>query len=236
MNKYCLDLFIVKVVNVCILTWPVDHTCAALFVYLFFFYVSVLVILVFDLWAQSASSAEMGSDWVPDHLTTTQNRSGLRLPAWVDVVWCCSFVGRRDWDESTCTGRPRKTGCGPSRTRNRSWRAPLKVGRRAAAVLPSPVGRQRKVTPGLTQTVSAFSPPSAENRLLPSEVRKDALELQKLLEFDDEGAEGRWCYYLLGTASSLLALFASCGSVASCLRRCQLPHGRWVQVGGSRRP
>lgn len=30
----------------------------------------------------------------------------------------------------------------------------------------------------------------AENRLIPTEVRKDALELQKLLEFDDEGGEG----------------------------------------------
>lgn len=30
----------------------------------------------------------------------------------------------------------------------------------------------------------------AENRLLPTEVRKEALELQKLLEFDDEGGEG----------------------------------------------
>ncbi|KAG7280019.1 hypothetical protein CRUP_013566 [Coryphaenoides rupestris] len=29
-----------------------------------------------------------------------------------------------------------------------------------------------------------------ENRLLPTEVRKDALQLQKLLEYDDEGAEG----------------------------------------------
>ncbi|KTG44149.1 hypothetical protein cypCar_00011301 [Cyprinus carpio] len=28
-----------------------------------------------------------------------------------------------------------------------------------------------------------------ENRLLPTEVRKEALELQKLLEFDDEGGE-----------------------------------------------
>ncbi|KAK0144557.1 U3 small nucleolar ribonucleoprotein IMP4 [Merluccius polli] len=30
-----------------------------------------------------------------------------------------------------------------------------------------------------------------ENRLLPTEVRKDALQLQKLLEYDDEGAEGK---------------------------------------------
>lgn len=29
-----------------------------------------------------------------------------------------------------------------------------------------------------------------ENRLIPTEVRKEALELQKLLEFDDEGGEG----------------------------------------------
>lgn len=30
----------------------------------------------------------------------------------------------------------------------------------------------------------------AENRLLPTEVRKDALQLQTLLEYDDEGGEG----------------------------------------------
>jgi len=30
----------------------------------------------------------------------------------------------------------------------------------------------------------------AENHILPTEVRKEALELQKLLEFDDEGGEG----------------------------------------------
>ena len=30
-----------------------------------------------------------------------------------------------------------------------------------------------------------------DNRLLPTEVRKDALQLQKLLEYDDEGAEGQ---------------------------------------------
>lgn len=29
-----------------------------------------------------------------------------------------------------------------------------------------------------------------ENRLLPTEVRKEALQLQKLLEYDDTGAEG----------------------------------------------
>lgn len=35
----------------------------------------------------------------------------------------------------------------------------------------------------------------AENRILPTEVRKDALELQKLLEYDDTGAEGE-CFAL----------------------------------------
>lgn len=30
----------------------------------------------------------------------------------------------------------------------------------------------------------------AENHLIPTEVRKEALQLQKLLEYDDEGAEG----------------------------------------------
>lgn len=30
-----------------------------------------------------------------------------------------------------------------------------------------------------------------DNKLIPTEVRKDALELQKLLEYDDEGAEGK---------------------------------------------
>lgn len=29
-----------------------------------------------------------------------------------------------------------------------------------------------------------------ENSLLPTEVRKEALQLQKLVEYDDEGAEG----------------------------------------------
>ncbi|KAF6721060.1 U3 small nucleolar ribonucleoprotein IMP4 [Oryzias melastigma] len=33
-----------------------------------------------------------------------------------------------------------------------------------------------------------------ENRLLPTEVRKEALQLQKLLEYDDEGAEGKCCF------------------------------------------
>lgn len=31
---------------------------------------------------------------------------------------------------------------------------------------------------------------STENSLLPTEVRKEALQLQKLTEYDDEGAEG----------------------------------------------
>lgn len=31
---------------------------------------------------------------------------------------------------------------------------------------------------------------STENHLLPTEVRKEALQLQKLLEYDDGGAEG----------------------------------------------
>lgn len=42
------------------------------------------------------------------------------------------------------------------------------------------------IKPAITQAVFC----SAENHLLPTEVRKDALQLQKLLEYDDEGAEG----------------------------------------------
>lgn len=33
-----------------------------------------------------------------------------------------------------------------------------------------------------------------ENRLIPTEVRKEALELQKLLEFEDEGGEGDYFF------------------------------------------
>lgn len=32
---------------------------------------------------------------------------------------------------------------------------------------------------------------STENKLIPTEVRKEALQLQKLLEYDDEGGEGK---------------------------------------------
>lgn len=35
---------------------------------------------------------------------------------------------------------------------------------------------------------------STENYLLPTELRREALQLQKLVEYDDEGAEG-WCFY-----------------------------------------
>lgn len=48
---------------------------------------------------------------------------------------------------------------------------------------------------------------SAENRLLPTEVRKEALQLQKLLEYDDEGAEGQCCYFLLLSAASVFIPF-----------------------------
>lgn len=34
-----------------------------------------------------------------------------------------------------------------------------------------------------------------ENYILPTELRREALQLQKLVEYDDEGAEG-WCLYL----------------------------------------
>lgn len=40
----------------------------------------------------------------------------------------------------------------------------------------------------------------AENHLLPTEVRKEALQLQKLLEYDDEGAEGKSCLIQLSAA------------------------------------
>lgn len=36
----------------------------------------------------------------------------------------------------------------------------------------------------------------AENRLIPTEVRKEALELQKLLEFEDEGGEGDYFFLI----------------------------------------
>lgn len=34
-----------------------------------------------------------------------------------------------------------------------------------------------------------------ENYILPTELRREALQLQKLVEYDDEGAEG-WCLHL----------------------------------------
>lgn len=45
----------------------------------------------------------------------------------------------------------------------------------------------------------------AENRLLPTEVRKEALEVQKLLEFDDEGGEGDFFCYIYNSVLSLIA-------------------------------
>lgn len=38
---------------------------------------------------------------------------------------------------------------------------------------------------------------SAENNILPTEVRKEALQLQNLLEYDDGGAEGECCCFFL---------------------------------------
>lgn len=49
---------------------------------------------------------------------------------------------------------------------------------------------------------------TADNCLLPTEVRKDALQLQKLLEYDDEGAEGKcWLIPPLDLSNVLLTFF-----------------------------
>ncbi len=47
----------------------------------------------------------------------------------------------------------------------------------------------------------------AENRLLPTEVRKEALDLQKLVEFDDEGGEGDSFFLSLILESSFICCY-----------------------------
>lgn len=71
---------------------------------------------------------------------------------------------------------------------------------------------------------------SAENRILPTEVRKDALQLQKLLEYDDTGAEGL-CFLssfkiTLDLHSSLYHLRSILLRFVSYSHRRQLTHGR----------
>lgn len=53
--------------------------------------------------------------------------------------------------------------------------------------------KQKILTQILFRQVFSLFP---ENHLLPTEVRKDALQLQKLLEYDDAGAEGQFHYIL----------------------------------------
>lgn len=45
-----------------------------------------------------------------------------------------------------------------------------------------------------------FYVPLAENRLIPTELRREALALQGSLEFDDAGGEGKCSCQLLPTA------------------------------------